>query len=78
MENILSEMGYCTNLTTEKILVLEGMQKEIVREVQNRGHFEAAKTEELIKHEFYILRFTQQVEAVITNCVKRILQGWIK
>lgn len=54
------------------------MQKEIVGEVQNRGHFAAAKTEELIKHEIYILRFTQQVEAVITNCVKRILQGWIK
>lgn len=44
----------------ELLAVPEGMQWGIIRRVLNRGHFESAKIQELIKQDFYVPRLIQQ------------------
>ncbi|GFW44011.1 hypothetical protein TNCV_997761 [Trichonephila clavipes] len=49
------------------------MQTELIKLDHERGHFSSAKTEEIVKREFFIPNLSKQVQNVIINCVPCIL-----
>lgn len=49
------------------------MQREIMRQIHERGHFAASNTEELVRQEVHIAGLRQNVESVCTNCVECFL-----
>ncbi|GBN28082.1 Transposon Tf2-9 polyprotein [Araneus ventricosus] len=57
----------------ELIVVPRDMQTEIIKLAHEKGHFSAAKTEGVVKQEFFIPNFSKQVQNVIVNCVPCIL-----
>ncbi|GBM26401.1 Transposon Tf2-6 polyprotein [Araneus ventricosus] len=57
----------------ELIVVPRDMQTEIIKLAHEKGHFSAAKTEGVVKQEFFIPNLSKQVQNVILNCVPCIL-----
>ncbi|GBM97294.1 Transposon Tf2-6 polyprotein [Araneus ventricosus] len=57
----------------ELIVVPRDMQTEIIKLAHEKGHFSAAKTEGVVKQEFFIPNLSIQVQNVIVNCVPCIL-----
>ncbi|GBO46719.1 Transposon Tf2-8 polyprotein [Araneus ventricosus] len=57
----------------ELIVVPRDMQTEIIKLAHDKGHFSAAKTEGVVKQEFFIPNLSKQVQNVIVNCVPCIL-----
>ncbi|GFY19898.1 transposon Tf2-11 polyprotein [Trichonephila clavipes] len=57
----------------ELIAVPRDMQTELIKLVHEKGHFSSAKTEEIVKREFFIPNLRKQVQNVIINCVSCIL-----
>ncbi|GBO39603.1 Transposon Tf2-9 polyprotein [Araneus ventricosus] len=57
----------------ELIVVPRDMQTEIIKLAHEKGHFSAAKTEGVVKQEFFIPNLSKQVQNVIFNCVPCIL-----
>ncbi|GBN44773.1 Transposon Tf2-8 polyprotein [Araneus ventricosus] len=57
----------------ELIVVPRDMQTEIIKLAHEKGHFSAAKTEGVVKQEFFIPNLNKQVQNVIVNCVPCIL-----
>ncbi|GFW65480.1 hypothetical protein TNCV_1776241 [Trichonephila clavipes] len=49
------------------------MQTELIKLAHEKGHFSSAKTEEIVKREFFIPNLSKQVQNVIINCVPCIL-----
>ncbi|GBM81579.1 Pro-Pol polyprotein [Araneus ventricosus] len=57
----------------ELIVVPRDMQTEIIKLAHEKGHFSAAKTEGVVKQEFFIPNLSKQVQNVTVNCVPCIL-----
>ncbi|GFS58341.1 transposon Tf2-9 polyprotein [Trichonephila clavipes] len=57
----------------ELIVAPSGMQTEIIKIIHEKGHFSAAKTEEVVKQEFFIPNLNKLAQQVIANCVPCIL-----
>ncbi|GBM15414.1 hypothetical protein AVEN_199667-1 [Araneus ventricosus] len=68
-ENVL----YLQDGVRELIVVPEAMEMESIREIHNKGHFAAQKTEDLLKRDFYISNVKKKIEPVIMNYVECIL-----
>ncbi|GBN44953.1 hypothetical protein AVEN_191538-1 [Araneus ventricosus] len=68
-ENVL----YLQDGGRELIVVPEAMELEIIRGIQNKGHFAAQKTKDLLKRDFYISNVKKKTEQVVLNCVDCIL-----
>ncbi|GFY42006.1 transposon Tf2-6 polyprotein [Trichonephila inaurata madagascariensis] len=49
------------------------MEAELIKLIHENGHFSVAKTEEIVKQEFFIPNLTNVVKKVIVNCVLCIL-----
>ncbi|GFY54922.1 transposon Tf2-6 polyprotein [Trichonephila inaurata madagascariensis] len=49
------------------------MQTEIIKIIHEKGHFSVAKTEEVVKQEFFIPNLNKLAQQVIANCVPCIL-----
>ncbi|GFX41018.1 transposon Tf2-8 polyprotein [Trichonephila clavipes] len=57
----------------ELIAAPRDMQTELIKSAHEKGHFSSAKTEEIVKREFFIPNLSKQVQNVIINCVSCIL-----
>ncbi|GFU10811.1 transposon Tf2-6 polyprotein [Trichonephila clavipes] len=57
----------------ELIAAPRDMQTELIKLAHEKGHFSSAKTEEIVKREFFIPNLSKQVQNVIINCVSCIL-----
>ncbi|GFV64516.1 transposon Tf2-6 polyprotein [Trichonephila clavipes] len=57
----------------ELIAAPRDMQTELINLAHEKGHFSSAKTEEIVKREFFIPNLSKQVQNVIINCVSCIL-----
>ncbi|GFY40804.1 hypothetical protein TNIN_218901 [Trichonephila inaurata madagascariensis] len=57
----------------ELIVTPSGMQTEIIKIIHEKGHFSVAKTEEVVKQEFFIPNLNKLAQQVIANCVPCIL-----
>lgn len=68
-----NDILYKYNDGLELVVVPESMQTEIVKKAHDIGHFAVAKTEEIIKREFYIPKLSEKIQACIRNCVTCIL-----
>lgn len=51
------------------------MQKEIIRNVHERGHISSGKIEHIIRQDYDILKLSDKVKSIISNCVHCILAG---
>lgn len=68
------------------VVVPRLMQIPVIRQVHERGHFGVAKTEQLLKPEFWMKNMHCKVEKVIQNCLTCILatkktgkqEGWLQ
>ena len=49
------------------------MQHEGIKKAYEVGHFAAAKTEEIVKREFFINKLKDKVQNCIRNCIECIL-----
>ncbi|GIX85121.1 hypothetical protein CDAR_94141 [Caerostris darwini] len=59
----------------ELIIAPSDMQTELVKLAHEKGHFSAAKTEEVVKQEFFIPNLDNLTRKVIANCVPCILSN---
>ncbi|GFY70398.1 hypothetical protein TNIN_25881 [Trichonephila inaurata madagascariensis] len=57
----------------ELIIAPSGIQTEIIKIIHEKGHFSVAKTEEVVKLEFFIPNLNNHAQQVIANCVPCIL-----
>ncbi|GFS37490.1 transposon Tf2-6 polyprotein [Trichonephila inaurata madagascariensis] len=57
----------------ELIITPKAMEAELIKLIHENGHFSVAKTEEIVKQEFFISNLTNVVKKVIVNCVPCIL-----
>lgn len=55
------------------LVVPKAMQREIVKQTHDRGHFSVKKVEQLLKKEFWFTHMREKIEKVIRNCVSCIL-----
>ena len=55
------------------VVVPTPMQAPVVCQVHERGHFEATRTEALLRRDFWFKGMRQKLEKVIRRCVDRIL-----
>ena len=55
------------------IMVPKRMQTQVVRRAHEHGHFGAAKTEALLKRDFWFKGMRHLIEKIIRNCVNCIL-----
>ncbi|GBN37778.1 hypothetical protein AVEN_172651-1 [Araneus ventricosus] len=57
----------------ELIVAPKEMQVELIKLAHENDHFSVAKTEEIVKQEFFIPNLTNIVKSVIVNCIPCIL-----
>lgn len=57
----------------ESLVVPQSMQLEIIKKAHDIGHFAIAKTEEVVKREFYMPKLKEKIQNCIQNCVPCIL-----
>lgn len=55
------------------ILVPEQMQDEVIRKCHDQGHFAAAKTEQLVRRDYWFAVMTEKMKYVVQNCLSCIL-----
>ncbi|KMQ91095.1 blastopia polyprotein [Lasius niger] len=55
------------------LVVPKAMHSQIIRRAHERGHFSVAKTEAIIKRDYYIQNLRSKVEKIIRNCIDCIL-----
>lgn len=55
------------------IVVPRSMQKQIIRQAHEKGHFSVAKTKVLLNNDFWIPNVEAKIEKVIRNCIACIL-----
>lgn len=61
------------------------MQREIIKQTHEKGHFAINKVEQMLKKEFWFIHMRKRIEKVIRNCVSCILverkcgkqEGWL-
>lgn len=53
---VKNDVLYRYDSRNELLIAPENMQAEIIKEICNKSHFAVAKTEEIVKRDFYILR----------------------
>ncbi|GFU76310.1 hypothetical protein TNCV_2169741 [Trichonephila clavipes] len=58
---------------SELIAASRDMQTELIKLAHEKGHFSSAKTEEIVKREFFIPNLSKRVQNMIINCVPCIL-----
>lgn len=56
-----------------KLVVPKSMQTSIVRRAHEVGHFAVAKTEALVKRDYWFVNMRSKIEKVIGNCISCIL-----
>ena len=57
----------------EVLVIPEVMQVEVVKNCHALGHFSVAKTEDLVKRDYYFPNLKKCVETVVKNCIECIL-----
>lgn len=57
----------------EVLVIPQTMQTEVVREVHNKGHFAATKTEDRLETNLLYSKYEETIENVIVNCIECIL-----
>ncbi|GIY15933.1 hypothetical protein CDAR_510641 [Caerostris darwini] len=72
---IRNEILYKFVGSRELIIAPSDMQTELVKLAHEKGHFSAAKTEEVVKQEFFIPNLDNLTLKVIANCVPCILSN---
>lgn len=55
------------------LVVPRAMRSQILRRAHEKGHFSVAKTEAIIKRDYYIQGLRPKVEKIIRNCIDCIL-----
>lgn len=55
------------------IVVPKAMRTQVVRQAHERGHFGVAKTEAVVKKDFWFKGLREKVEHVVSNCLDCIL-----
>lgn len=55
------------------VVVPKSLQPQVIRQAHERGHFSVAKTEELLRNDFWFPNIKARFEKVIKNCVAYIL-----
>jgi ribonuclease HI len=55
------------------VVVPKSMQSQIIRQAHERGHFSIAKTEALLRKNYWIPNVKAKIEKIIKNCVACIL-----
>jgi len=55
------------------IVVPKSMQSQIIRQAHERGHFSIAKTEALLRRDYWIPNIKNKIEKIIKNCIACIL-----
>ncbi|GIY65180.1 reverse transcriptase [Caerostris extrusa] len=70
-----NEILYKFVIGRELIIAPSDMQTELVKLAHEKGHFSAAKTEEVVKQEFFIPNLDNLTRKVISNCVPSILSN---
>lgn len=55
------------------LVVPKAMQREIIKQTHDKGHFSVKKIEQLLKKEFWFTHMKERIEKVIRNCVSCIL-----
>jgi len=55
------------------IVVPKSMQSQIIRQAHERGHFSIAKTEALLRRDYWIPNVKTKIEKIIKNCIACIL-----
>ncbi|XP_011858346.1 PREDICTED: uncharacterized protein LOC105555908, partial [Vollenhovia emeryi] len=56
-----------------RLMVPKTMCSQIIRRAHERGHFAAAKTEAIVRRDYYIQNLRLRVEKVVRNCIDCIL-----
>lgn len=56
-----------------RVVVPKSMQSQIIRQAHEKGHFSIAKTEALLRKDYWIPSVTAKIEKIIRNCVACIL-----
>jgi len=67
------------------LVVPKAMQREIIKQIHDQGHFATRKVEQLLRKEFWFTGMREKVEKVIRNCIPCILaerksgkqEGWL-
>lgn len=59
----------------ELLVVPDSMQIDIIRNAHDRGHYASKRTEETLKHQFYIPKVKEKIDHFIKNCVPCILNN---
>lgn len=49
------------------------MQSQIIRSVHDKGHFSIAKTEALLKQDYWMTNVQKKIEKIMRNCISCIL-----
>ena len=55
------------------LVVPQIMQNEIIKKEHSKGHYAVAKTEDIVRQQFFFPNMTKSIENVIGNCVECIL-----
>jgi len=55
------------------IVVSKSMQSQIIRQAHERSHFSIAKTEALLRRDYWIPNVKTKIEKIIKNCIACIL-----
>lgn len=55
------------------MVVPERMQDQVIRKMHEQGHFSTAKTEDLVKANYWIPDLRPKIEKIIKNCLSCIL-----
>lgn len=55
------------------LVVPKSMHSQIIRRAHEKGHFSVAKTETIVKRDYYIRNLRQKVERIVQNCIDCIL-----
>lgn len=64
------------NVDDRQLLVVpKSMQTQVIRRAHDKGHFSIAKTEALIKRDFWFGRMQQKIEKIVQNCISCILSN---
>lgn len=76
----------CKEVNGDTLIVIPKlMQTSVIRQIHKRGHFGSAKTEQLLKSDYWIKNMHSKVERVIQNCLACIMaakktgkqEGWL-
>lgn len=54
-------------------VILRGMQRDIIKQIHDKGHFAVRKVEQILRKEYWFSRMREKIEKVIRNCVACIL-----